>query len=217
MKINRWIKTKLPAAFTDKKRQFAPLSRRAFWFGSGKKQKALSLNHALLVLLFLFSGLGTGEYVWHKWHYCAEINADRSPFYGRFAQQLKAELGKRGYSFSCPAFMPKTAIRFVYTHKDRYSYPMPEKKKNVKNIGIVGDCYLAANLEYLYNFDYILTITSFHNGSFAGLGYRSAYFQLSGHKDGDKLLCNTYETLSEDSIRQAGIWLDDIIQRAFHD
>lgn len=216
MKISRWFKIRLPAGFVDKMRQFIPLLQRAFWFGSGKKQNVFSSYSNVMKFLFiLLCGIGSGEYLWHKWHYCVEINSDHSPFYGQFAQLLKNELGKLGYSFTCPAYIPKTAIRFIYTNKYKYVYPAPEKKHGITNIGIVGDCFESTDLNYIYKYDFLLMTLPYHTGYLSGMGYRVANFKLPDNND--MLLCDTYKQLSENDIHQAGIWLDNIIQRTRHD
>ena len=164
----------------------------------------------IFCVFFIALGISFGHFLWHKWHYCAEIHAPHALFYGPFAQKLKFELLKLGYSFSCPDFLPRTNLQFVHTRKDYDPIPIPPPDSNRTNIAIVGDCFNDFDLQAFDAYQLVLPINEYHHGYLSQFNYKTAFFAI--HNCLEKNLCQTDFFDSDIDVRSFAVWPHSIIQ-----
>ena len=152
--------------------------------------------------------------VFHKVNfYCVEVVSPKTPFYGVLAQKLSDNLKERGYLTHCPTGFPKTVIHFFNTNGKNDQVKI-DTGGNSKNILIHGDCLAGTDINYLQNFDVILTADEFLNGFISTFNFRTAYFPITEKYE---RLCRTDFDKHKVDIKTLGAWLDEIIQGVRHE
>lgn len=181
------------------------------------KPKHFNLNRKciyFIVTIFLFAAMGffSSRFLWRQFHYCLHIQIPRSPFYALFAQKLKSELEKSGYSFTCPSFFPKTALEFISTNKNQPSAaPMANGMFHTK-IAIIGDCSEGFDYPLLDTYDLLLPVNEYHHGYLTQFNYRTAFFPLSKNS-----LCNMVFNEKEINVSEYAVWIDKVLQGFLHE
>ena len=116
-----------------------------------------------------------------------------------------------GYNFNCPSIFPKTVIDFVYTGKTSWQNRYEKRKKDV-NIALVGDCFTAYDIDFLKEYDYLLSVGEYRFGYLAMFNFKVLHFPI--HKDKSQTLCQIDYYNAKVDIKNVASRLDDIIQRA---
>lgn len=165
----------------------------------------------IFALFFAGCGVFSGYLIRRQWHYCVELQYKRVPFYGPFAQHLKSEMEKLGYSFTCPAFLPKTSLHFLSTNKNFYMSTFPKRKKFTTYIALVGDCFEAFNFDVLDEYKILLPFNQYQHGYLSQFNYKTAYYPLTENSS-NYLLCNTDYYNTKIDMAKYAAWLDTIIQ-----
>lgn len=170
----------------------------------------MTIKQLILIILFVFCGGLCGYFFWWPSHYCLEINAPKVPFYFHFAQQLKKELLHLGYSFSCPAYFPKTSIQFVQVNQNQFWAPEPHTGILQTNIAIIGDCFEMFNVNVFDKYDLLIPINEYHHGYLSQFNYKTAFFPLF-HFD-NQTVCNTDYYRHKIDVSAFAAWTDALIQ-----
>ena len=170
----------------------------------------LKKNTVMILATVLLAGIVAGNSIHKYYTHCMAIHYRRDNFYGKLAMELQKAMQKIGYSFTCPAIVPKTVIDFTYTG-NRFYQNKTEKKAGDINIALVGDCYIAFDINFLKDYDYILTVDESRFGYIAMFNFKALHFPIKDRPF--EKLCNTdYET-KEIDIDDVAKQLDDIIRR----
>ena len=165
---------------------------------------------AVIFVLLLGIGIYTGNSIYRYYTHCLQINYEKATFYGQFATELKSAMQKIGYSFTCPAYVPKTTLDFTYTG-NKTNHRGKLKKIDI-NIALVGDCYDAFDIELLKTYDYILPVYEYHLGYLAMFNFKAIHFPIK-YIPFNKW-CNTSYKEQEIDIEDVAEQLDNIIRRA---
>lgn len=141
---------------------------------------------------------------------CIVINSSKDIFYGKLAFELKKEMKQLGYNFDCPDFLPKTVIDFTYTNI-YYAPKRNSKRKIDKNIGLVGDCSKAYDIDFLREYDFLLPVTEYSLGYIAMFNFKAIHFPIKDRPF--DVLCAKQYGMENINMKNVANHLHDIIQR----
>lgn len=165
----------------------------------------------LVALLCIVIGTCFGYFATFFCGKCLVINSRKDAFYGKLAIELEKEMKHIGYNFNCPNFLPKAIIDFTYTNSNIYYQNRRNKRAIDTNIVLVADCFEGLDIEFLKEYDFMLTISERDFGYLAMFNFKGVHFPLKDRPF--KKFCDTqYEKDSVD-IKGIASQLDDIIQR----
>lgn len=170
----------------------------------------------LVNLFFCLCGSLCGYFWWHQRHYCLDFQVKDSPFYTVFTQKLQSRMEKLGYSFTCPAFFPRTTLYFIGTQKNVLEDTRPETGLFRTNIAVLGDCSEKLSFEFLDEYHLLLLIHPYHSEYFSQLNFRTAFLPMVAD-EWRTTFCNTDFYQHSINLSRYANWLDKIIQGALNE
>lgn len=174
-----------------------------------KKVFVFTLSIFIIVL-----GFCMGRYLLTYQSKCMLIHANKDMFYGGLALDLQKQMEKKGFNFNCPSIFPKIVVDFIYTGK-KFKQTEYKKSKRDISIALIGDCFMAYDIEFLKSYDYLLSLIEYRFGYVAMFNFMAVHFPI--YKDYPKTMCNATYDSATTNIEEISLRLEDIIERAIND
>ncbi len=171
----------------------------------------------LKVSFIILMGIVIGYSARSKYTHCLEINASKSPFYGKFATELKKAMQHLGYDTSCACVWPKTVLDFTYTDSKNWQQKTKPKRKQDLKLALVGDCYDGFDIDFLKTYDYLLAVSGNRFGYLAMFNYQAIHFPIKEPENIFSYHCNKNYSDVKVDVEYVAWSLDNIIKRAWHD
>jgi hypothetical protein len=159
----------------------------------------------ILYPIAIFLGITAATLFLKFSHYCLAVDTPHMAFYGPFSRLLQEDLTSLGY-MQCPSFLPKTVIHFSPTADTA-------DKKDTHFIFLQNDAQGAVNVDWLRNFDFIITPDEYYNGYLSTYNLRTVYLPLPLNLESDE----AFTPENRAKIKEISTAIDTLIQRAAHE